>query len=189
MPYIKQEQRKVLDPHIEDWCKEIVSRVEKLQDISDIYTRFFGLIAEDLVHLCNNHNVERICLLAHEIFRFNDKNCGFLGPLNYCITKMIQIVPKKLVEQHIIDKELSYSLYALTVDALINIVDEISSGFGIKGVFEDIKDEYKARVGRPYESEKIKENGDCFETIYNNYLTKIYDNDDNFIGYILIDKG
>lgn len=111
---------------------------------------------------------------------------AFLGELNYAITRLIQEVPKRLVEQGKQKGELRYFIYALTVEALVraaNYFNNKEEMIGIGGVFIDIKDEYKRRVNPAYEAAQIVKSGDCYDTPYLTKLIEIVDQHGNVIGH------
>ena len=111
---------------------------------------------------------------------------AFLGELNYAITRLIQRVPQIKVSlgQYEAKSEIRYWLYAVTVEALIFASDQFkSSGIGISGVFEDIKDEYKRRVNVAYEAAQIIKSGDCYDTPYYTRLVNVRDEAGEIIGH------
>jgi hypothetical protein len=111
---------------------------------------------------------------------------AFLGELNYAITRLIQRVPQLKVEVKVWEEksELRYWLYAVTVEALTFVAARfMSSGIGIGGVFEDIKDEYKRRVNVGYEAAQIIKSGDCYDTPYYTRLVEVVSDQGEHIGY------
>jgi len=111
---------------------------------------------------------------------------AFLGELNYAITRLIQEVPKRLVEKEKQKSELRYFIYALTVEALVraaNYFNNKEEMIGIGGVFTDIKDEYKRRVNPAYEAAQIVKSGDCYDTPYLTKLIEVVDQNGDVIGH------
>jgi hypothetical protein len=95
---------------------------------------------------------------------------GWLGELNYSLTRLIQAVPLKMVRKGAWTEALRYWLYAETVGALTRTAYDLHDRFGndwigngLCGVFEDVKDEYKRRVNTAYEAAQILKSGDCYE--------------------------
>jgi hypothetical protein len=112
---------------------------------------------------------------------------AFLGELNYAITRLIQRVPQIMVDtkQWKTTDEIRYWLYAITVQALTFIATlHANNDYGIGGVFEDIKDEYKRRVNTSYEAAQILKSGDCYDTPFYTRLIEVIAGDGNHLGYI-----
>ncbi len=185
MPYVKQVHRTKLDPLIEEVCSELAELalpLEKAEAIGAIYYSAFLKIATSIRTLASGDAVEPsfppyIERLAKEIFKVGteDGNSFWAGDLNYSLTRIIQLVPKKLVEKQKWKKEFRYWVYAVTAGALEGTALEIMQDHDAKssssewldialiGVLIDVKDEYKRRVNAPYEEEQIKLNGDCYD--------------------------
>ena len=158
----------------------------------DAYKTEFSGIGTALVNFVKGvgYNASKEAFeLAKTIFEVAEKykyEGAFLGELNYAITRLIQRVPQIKVSsgQYEAKSELRYWLYAVTVEALIFASDQFkSSGIGISGVFEDIKDEYKRRVNTAYEAAQIIKSGDCYITTWYTRLIEVVDDTGKLLGH------
>ncbi len=183
MPYVKESHRKKLDPLIEvisDELARAASVLEKPQEIGEIYFSTFLEISRLLKELATGSRLSLTSgstqRLAKVIFEVGTEDKSFwAGDLNYALTRVIQIVPRKLVEKRKWEKEFRYWTYAVTSGALESTALAISREAWPKeeeepwldvvlvGVLLDIKDEYKRRVNAPYEIEQQRVNGDCYD--------------------------
>jgi hypothetical protein len=188
MPYVKEGHRKKLDPYIEVISDEIASAaalLEKPQQIGELYfSRFYEIsrllreLAEDDKPTFSSSKTSQ--QLAKVVFETGMEDRSFwAGDLNYSLTRIIQIVPRKLVEKRRWEKEFRYWTYAVTAGALEKTALALSHPLSsiknegqnssswldvvLVGVLLDIKDEYKRRVNAPYEIEQQKINGDCYD--------------------------
>ncbi len=190
MPYVKHSHRQKLDPFIErasDKIAESSALLKYPQEIGQVYylefldivraLRALALKKEDDIHGGSSHK-NSIHHLADAIFSAGKDDGGFwAGDLNYAITRMIQLVPRKLVQKGKWEKEFRYWTYAATAGALERTALSVNEMFSdrsdesdwintvLVGVFIDIKDEYKRRVNVPYEIEQTASNGDCYDVI------------------------
>lgn len=200
MPYVpskktdgKSTDREVLDVVIEELAIYIANRIQRNYDLLAVYKVSFMAIA--IGCLSDRDVAEPEAKFAKTILEVGSKyyyEGAFLGELNYSITRVIQRVPQILAKQGKcelkVGKELRYWLYAMTIDALTYVQfklfqEEGKETFGIAGVFEDIKDEYKRRVNPPYESEQILKSGDCYDTPYFTKIVKVINDEGKIIGY------
>jgi len=202
MPYVpskktdgKSRDRELIDMQVEKAAAALAT-VSGFQLLAE-YKKFFALLINNLTDLqlvaLTTPGVELMLPvhpLAQTIF---DVGAGygyegaFLGELNYAVTRLIQRVPQKMVEtgQWKASDELRYWLYAITTQALVYAaVGFASNQYGISGVFEDIKDEYKRRVNTAYEAAQILKSGDCYDTPYYTRLVEVFAGDGNFLGHI-----
>jgi hypothetical protein len=190
MPYVKHSHRQKLDPFVEKTSDEIVESSASLkypQEIGQVYyLKFLDLVRalhslvlkkEDKYGSSHKNSIHH---LAEAIFEAGKEDGGFwAGDLNYAITRMIQLVPRKLVHKGKWEKEFRYWTYAVTAGALERTALSVNgmlfsenSAEGdwiitvLIGVFLDIKDEYKRRVNVPYEIEQTTSNGDCYDVIF-----------------------
>ncbi len=184
MPYVKESHRKKLDPFLNLVAEELVkssAALEKPQEIGHVYfTSFFDitLSVKELalgkpIGSTNSSTSED---LAKAIYEAGSDDGGFwAGDLNYALTRLLQIVPHRLVAQKRWDREFRYWTYAVTAGALEKTVlaineqgakstqEKIWIDIALVGVLTDIKDEYKRRVNTPYEEEQRRINGDCYD--------------------------
>lgn len=189
----KAQDRILLDKVIKKVSKKVANRIETNEDILKEYFRVFLLTGQILtnpeekrLHTLDFRNYHNLAEMIIEVGEAYDYQGAFLGELNYAITRLIQEVPKRLVEQGKQQSELRYYIYAYTIEALIRASNHFSRNIkmlGIGGVFEDIKDEYKRRVNTSYECAQIIKSGDCYDTPFFTKLVEIRDQYDKLIGY------
>jgi hypothetical protein len=196
MPYVpsvktdgKSQDRNLIDAEVEKTAAALatVSGFALLRK----YKSFFDLIVEDLSRLLSSSGFSTAAYpLAKVIFDVGASygyEGAFLGELNYALTRLIQRVPQIMVAtgKWQAKDELRYWLYAVTVQALVYAsVKFANNGFGIGGVFEDVKDEYKRRVNTSYEAAQILKSGDCYDTPYYTRLVEVVDGSGSLVGHI-----
>ena len=182
MPYVKETHRNKLDPLLQIVSDELAASATSLvkpQQIGQIYFSTFLDISRSVKDLASGNEFRSASKssqgVAKAIFEASAEDGSFwAGDLNYSLTRIIQIVPKILVEEKKWDKEFRYWTYAVTAGALERTALAITQESSIKkeqdwldvalvGVLLDIKDEYKRRVNVPYEEEQKKINGDCYD--------------------------
>jgi predicted chitinase len=193
MPYVAKEDRLSLDSSVmelaESICKQLIDS-KGSAEISQLYRNIFMEIADTVILLETRKSATSDTPakhLAQEIVKVADKygyKADFDGELNYSITRLIQVVPKRMVDKGVWKEAFRYWLYAQTVGALIRTPLEIHDKYrdndswiidGLIGVFNDIKDEYKRRVNTAYEAVQIEKNGDCYDTPYHTELVTTKD--------------
>lgn len=211
MPYVPEGDRPVLDKSVNALAEEIVEKLgpKGSVEISTLYKENFVNIGMRLYKIETDSYfhyppVELAMKLASDIFdvakKYNYKG-AWLGELNYSLTRLIQVVPKKMVEGGSWKEEFRYWLYAQTVGALEHSASEIDNkGIhkkkqhdlpwkhewvfdGIVGVLHDVKDEYKRRVNTAYEAVQILKSGDCYDAPYHTELVEVKDENGNVIGW------
>jgi hypothetical protein len=191
MPYVKDSHRKKLDPQLEVVSGELAqaaSALAKPQAIGELYFSRFFEISSLVKDLAANGGQQKSFVsssspslkssqeLAKLIYEIGTEDGSFwAGDLNYSITRIIQIVPKKLVQRHLWEKEFRYWTYTVTAGSLERTALEFRNHSSsnkkgdtwldvvLVGVLTDIKDEYKRRVNVPYEIEQQRINGDCYD--------------------------
>ena len=110
---------------------------------------------------------DRIKALANTIANQSMKSvASFAGQMNYAITRLIQEIPKALVNNGTIKEELKYWIQPL-----------------MYGVLLDVALEHKRRVNVPYEAAQIIKSGDCFDTPYQTKLVEVVDKDGVVVGH------
>ncbi|EET89757.1 MAG: hypothetical protein LVQ97_02400 [Candidatus Micrarchaeales archaeon] len=192
MPYIPAEDRPVLDKAVDALSESIVNELVGGNDTTDISVLYRHKISEILVNLCSMETggwPQKLDTpagkLGEEIFKISEKynyKGAWLGELNYALTRLIQEVPKKMVESGRWKEEFRYWIYAQTAGALERSAlhwNEISMPPGAKwvadgfvGVLFDVKDEYKRRVNAAYEAFQIRKSGDVYTTPYKTELVE-----------------
>jgi hypothetical protein len=210
MPYIARRERPAIDGRVEQLAEEISSMLARETNrdtgVSVHYRRSFVDIAKVLVRLARGravrgkaHGAETT--LALEIFGLTGEarreRGAWAGRLNYALTRLIQVVPEKMVERGAWREEFRYWVYAQTVGALtrsafdVNAMGDDWPVDTVVGVLTDVKDEYKRRVNAAYETFQIKKAGDCYDTRYRTELSEIKDITGRVIGYadIMKDRG
>lgn len=203
MPYVPSkktippaEDRVILDPAIEAVAKEATERITNNLSLIGVYKNIFLTTADFLDRLLRDGRLsivpDAMTKLAQTIFEVGCRH-GYegahLGEFNYVFTRFIQRVPQIKVRREDWKEtdELRYWLYALTVEALSFAAHETRNlGIGVSGVFEDVKDEYKWEVNRPYEVAQIIKSGHCYDTPYYSRVVEVVDNDSRHVGHIEI---
>ncbi len=94
---------------------------------------------------------------------------AFAGEMNYFITRMLNHLPRALMETGEASSELRYWIQALFF-----------------GVLFDVALEYKIRVNPAYEIAQIVKSGDCYDTPYYNKPAEVVDDLGNHIGYVYV---
>ena len=205
MPYVATDDRKMLDPLVDSLAQEIADGLPKQNNdakLSTLYKEKFielSLTIKNLIvgkKIKADTNVQRLAQAIYDLDRHYNYNAAFNGELNYSITRLIQLVPKKLVEKGIWKEEFRYWVYSQTAGALTRTameMDRLGSKKlskdedwiydGLSGVFEDIKDEYKRRVNTAYEAVQIKKSGDCYDTPYHTEVIDVKDTSGNTSGW------
>ena len=205
MPYVPSKKtnppaqdREILDPFIDALAEDLARKITDNKTLSKTYTESFykiGVLLRDiLLSGKETSGSSRERALAEAIYDVSQKY-GYwgahLGELNYSITRLIQRVPQiKVARGEWKDTdELRYWLYASTVSALTRasrraeILSTEILGIDIDGVFEDIKDEYKWKVNRPYEIAQVLKSGDAYDTPFYMKVIELVDEDGNVVGH------
>ncbi len=184
----KAQDRVLIDKEVLALSKTVADKITTNNEILRNYLQTFLDIGSGLVNVneCEKE-VKGIVEVINQVSDAYGYEGAFLGELNYTITRLIQEVPKRLVEQGKQKSELRYFIYALTVEALIKASNYFSleeGAFGIGGVFEDIKDEYKRRVNTSYEVAQIIKSGDCYDTPYLTQPAEVVDQNGKVVGHV-----
>jgi hypothetical protein len=201
MPYISADERPAIDKRVDALAEEVSGALARKEnkdtEISVHYREAFVAIARALLQLERGKKTKEpvhVRNLAVEVFGESGEPSGdrgaWLGRLNYALTRLIQMVPKKMVEKEVWKEEFRYWVYAMTVGALTRSAMEVHSlegegwpADGIVGVLVDVKDEYKRRVNSAYEAVQINRAGDCYETRYRTELSEARDAAGRLVGY------
>ena len=198
MPYVPKNDRPAIDVAVEKLANQVADCIKGNETLLDAYYSAFRYTAESLLWLLTRPRSTVNQETPHGYLAVAIRDAGathgyegaFLGELNYAITRLIQRVPQiKVARNEWQDTdELRYWLYARTVEALTKTAAHAQEwNTGISGVFEDIKDEYKWRVNRPYETAQIRKSGDCCDAPYYNKPAEVVDEDGNHIGHVYVD--
>lgn len=208
MPYVpskktdgKSTDREVIDAALEPLVQNIAAEITNNFSLRKIYKHVFVETARTLYHLINSLDGGKIhkafklefdeIKLAKAIYETGTKygyEGAYLGEFNYAFTRFIQLVPQEKVKRGDWKDELRYWLYAETVSALVYASRHTENlEIGVDGVFIDIKDEYKWRVNRPYETDQILKSGDCYDAPYYNKPVEVVDESGAHIGHVYID--
>ncbi len=201
MPYIVAAERPALDVRVEALADELVAslkgRDNRETEVSVLYRRTFVSVAQTLLRLQEGDAGAPKDLaetLAVEVFGTTGKPGGvqssWLGRFNYSLTRLVQLVPQKMVEGSLWKEEFRYWVYAQTGGALERAAMEMHAtggdgwaADGVVGVLADVKDEYKRRVSTAYEAIQIKKSGDCYTTPYRTELSEVRDSAGSVVGY------
>jgi hypothetical protein len=206
MPYVPgkktdgtSQNREKIDQAVEFLAEDAARRITNNLSLIDVYVNIFLETARCLIELIRtgkkSRTNESVALyLAMTIYKqslnYNYEG-AYLGELNYAITRFIQRVPNIKAAKGEWDSEFRYWIYAATITALIGVMDALPDRadgvrFGLNGVFEDIKDEYKRRVNTAYEAEQILKNGDCYTTPFFTKLVEVVDEQGLHVGHMEI---
>lgn len=206
MPYVPSEKtippaedRKIIDAALEPLIQKAADEITNNASLKKIYRRIFVEVARYAQQMVAAGDVRGVVGddpewgLARAIFDTGAKygyEGAFLGEFNYAFTRFIQRVPQIKVKQGVwkMTDELRYWLYGETVAALVYAsrhTEELD--IAVDGIFIDIKDEYKWRVNRPYETAQIIKSGDCYDTPYYNKPVELVDEDGNHVGHVYVD--
>lgn len=221
MPYIAMEDRQALDGAIDALAESLVTRLTETlngdTDVSVCYGKAFLVLAKTIYDIevggepeetGGANSTPAAAHVAMEILRLVRARYAYRGAwagcLNYAVTRLIQLVPAKMVERKAWKEEVRYWLHAQTVGALQNAALRVSRVAGhpsdgawetgrpgpndwvidaLVGVLIDVKDEYKRRVNSAYEAVQIRRSGDCYTTPYRTELIDVKDKQGNVVGY------
>jgi len=201
MPYISAEERPALDEIIESVAEGLASELSRGPNtetsISTLYRRTFWDIGIALLKLESGGSVgdapgpkEHLALRIFEGSEGKHDGGAWLGRLNYSLTRLVQVVPRKMVEKGAWQEEIRYWVYAQTAGALTRSAMDFHSmggdewfADGLVGVLGDVKDEYKRRVNAAYETFQIQKAGDCYTTRYKAELSEVKDAAGHVIGF------
>jgi len=194
MPYVPKEDRKLINKDVKKVVKEIV---KDIKEPIDVFEKFYDCVRQ----VCSTirateegygstlFNVyQELGRIIYDVARKYNYTGAWLGELNYATTRLVQEIPKILVEIGLMKTELRYWYHAEIVGYLgalthhfqsIQNTNWIDQGFA--GVFEDVKDEYKRRVNTAYEADQIIKSGDCYDTPYYTRLANI----ENYMGEVI----
>jgi len=201
MPYVpsiktdgKSDDRILIDEKVVELSKVVADSINTNRDVLISYVSVFcGIGAlllqyEEGVETVGVTPIEKLAsVIYYKVAKKYNYEGAFLGELNYAMTRLIQEVPKRLVEQGKQKSELRYFIYAYTVEALTRAnyyFNRLPQMYGIGGVFEDIKDEYKRRVNTSYEVAQIIKSGDCYDTPYLTQPAEVVDQNGKVVGHI-----
>ncbi len=181
MPYIPPTNRPPIDTRVSALAAHLAERLcehNETAGISSLYRDVFNEVADTIAALEREpqHEVsspaQQLASAVVDAARGYEQTGGWLGELNYALTRLIQAVPLAMVRRGAWDEYLRYWLYAETVGALTRAAYDIHSRFenewignGLAGVFVDVKDEYKRRVNTAYEAAQIRKSGDCYDML------------------------
>ena len=93
-------------------------------------------------------------------------DAAFAGELNYALTKLLQEIPRAMIEEGIVTEELRYWIQPL-----------------FYGVLLDVALEHKRRVNVAYEAFQILKSGDCYDAPYYTRLIEVVDAEGKTVGY------
>ncbi len=91
---------------------------------------------------------------------------AFAGELNFFLTRVLNHLPRSLMEKQGFKEEIRYWIQPL-----------------MYGVLLDVALEHKRRVNVPYEAAQIIKSGDCYDTPYYTRLVQVVDTNGNHVGY------
>lgn len=91
---------------------------------------------------------------------------AFAGELNYSLTRLLQEIPRDLVERGQFNEEMRYWMQPL-----------------MYGVLLDVALEHKLRVNTAYEAAQIVKSGDCYDAPFYTRLAEVVDEEGGHVGY------
>lgn len=106
-------------------------------------------------------HIETLAEEIARIVRLYDTPTSMPGLLNYSLTRLIQLIPRKMMEKRVTDEELRYWIMPM-----------------LYGTLMDVAWEHKIRVNQPYEILQRKKNGDVFDTPVNTSYSKHGESDE-----------
>ncbi len=200
MPYIAAGDRPPLDARVEVLADELASKLTEVMngdtELSLCYKEAFMAIASTLRSLQARQkpnirdDAER---LAYQIFVGASKyghRGAWLGGLDYALTRLVQVVPAKMMKQKAWKEEFRFWIYIQTAGALERAAMTVHSqdeddwvSDALVGVLMDVKDEYKRRVNSAYEAFQLRKSGDCYTTPYRTEIADVKDDKGNVVGY------
>ncbi len=203
MPYIPDADRPRLESKVNDLAEEISNGLVKINGTGEIAIFYENSILEmfdvlyDLelgkTHLKLDTKAKLLGNEMFEVSKGHDHRPSWLGEMNYSITRLIQLVPKKMVSKGAWKDEFRYWVFAQTAGALERAALEINKKNvsdkwtyvlnGMVGSLFDIKDEYKRRVNTAYEAVQIRKSGDCYDVPYRTELEDVKDSKGDLVGY------
>lgn len=187
MPYIDAKDRPAIDEKVDALANELATKlIERLNgdtEISLCYKESMLTIANAIDDL-EQGKKENLGGAEEELARAIFSGAGkhgyrgaWLGGFDYAMTRLIQVVPAKMVEKRAWNEDFRFWIYSQTVGALTRAAMTIHSQGksdwvtdGLVGVLTDVKDEYKRRVNSAYETFQIVKSGDCYDTRYRTQL-------------------
>lgn len=91
---------------------------------------------------------------------------AFAGELNYFLTRILNHLPRSLMDVGTLKEEIRYWIQPL-----------------LYGVLLDVALEHKRRVNVSYEAAQIVKSGDCYDTPYYTRLVEVVDATGKHVGY------
>ncbi len=110
--------------------------------------------------------ISELCKAIAKVSNRHGYEAAFAGELNYCLTRILQKLPRHLMKVGAMKEELRYWIQPL-----------------MYGVLLDVALEHKRRVNVPYEAAQIVKSGDCYDTPYYTRLIEIVDATGKHIGH------
>ncbi len=201
MPYIAMADRPPLDAKVEALADELASELsDEMNGDTEVSLCYKGafLAVADALHRLEAGNAQEEARgkaerLAFEIFMGAGKygyRGAWLGGLDYALTRLIQVVPVKMMKRKAWKEEFRFWVYIQTASALERSAMTIHAremddwvNDALVGVLMDVKDEYKRRVNSAYEAVQVKKTGDCYTTRYRTEISDVKDDKGDVIGY------
>lgn len=199
------EDRLELDKAVDLLADKIVSQVTSSvakSDLSEAYIKNIVKVCKAIqdieIYKMDNYQMEDPAnKLGKEILNEGKKydyKEAWLGELNYSITRLVQVVPKKMVESGHWQNEFRYWIAALTMGSLEQAKLEVAKITspdrhkwivdGFVGTMACVSSEYYRRAVAPYESVQIVKNGDAFTTPHRSDPIEHINARDNSSGFI-----
>lgn len=117
---------------------------------------------------------EHLAKTIADVAREHKYDAAFAGELNYALTRLLQELPRALVENGTLKEEIRYWIQPLMYGVLLDVVLE-----------------HKRRVNTAYEAAQIIKSGDCFDAPYYTRLVEVVDKNGKTIGHqeVMLKRG
>jgi hypothetical protein len=117
---------------------------------------------------------EHLAKTIADVAREHKYDAAFAGELNYALTRLLQELPRALVENGTLKEEIRYWIQPLMYGVLLDVVLE-----------------HKRRVNTAYEAAQIIKSGDCFDAPYYTRLVEVVDKNGKIIGHqeVMLKRG
>jgi len=159
MPYIKQEMRDIVDPHIE-------KLIERAKRAGDITPNRIGNIVDAITICTHQGRVPQMnrqsytpldTMICRDLIRAIIEELpadALYGVLNYSITRFLMLA--------VVNGDMRYNKLQAVMEALEEARHYVSEK-PLMALLTCIENEFYRRVVVPYEQQKLAENGDVYE--------------------------
>ncbi len=187
MPYVEKHDRAKLEAYITDLAEDMAKRLASSKaanreaELGAMYKAALLETADAIIARESGKDTmprtpaQRMGTNLWEVAKRKGGSIkvDWLGNLNYCVTRLIQMVPHAMAERHGWKAEFNSTIYLVTSGALEQSALEVRTRYvppniewvldGLVGVLFDIEDEYKRRVDTAYQAVRVSEVGDVYD--------------------------